>query len=397
MFADAKLLPPDPILGLTRLFADDPRDGKIDLGVGVYRTPDNRTPVMQAVKKAEANVIAAQETKAYVAPVGAPGFPEKIAELLFGAGHVAVKDGRVRAVQTPGGCGALRLGAELLKRNDAAGVTTGTPTWANHIPLMGAAGLKVSQVPYYDKSKSAIDFDAFLASVEKLGPKDVLLIHGACHNPTGADLSHDQIDAIADAALKQGFLVFVDMAYHGFAEGLDEDAHIVRNLAARLPEMLVSYSCSKNFGLYRERAGALFVIGRDGAHAEALLSHAVNIARGNYSMPPAHGGSIVSEILHSPALEKLWREELTEMREAVIGNRRRLVRTAAEMQLPRDLSFIEGQNGMFSMLPLSEGEVKTLRESHGVYAVGSGRINLCGVNEGNVARLCEALGAVMRG
>ncbi|MEE2693142.1 MAG: amino acid aminotransferase [Pseudomonadota bacterium] len=391
MFSEISELPPDPILGLTKLFADDPRAKKIDLGVGVFRTVDNKTPVLGSVKRAEALVMEAETTKVYTPPEGAPGFAPNILALLFGADHDALRAGRVTAIQTPGGCGALRVGGELLKRMNARAIYAGEPTWPNHKPLLSAAGHELRMIPYYDRATSSVLFDDFISGIEKLGPGDVLLLHGACHNPTGADLTRDQIDAVLDIAAARKFLPFIDMAYHGFANGLDEDAYVVRETARRLPEALVSYSCSKNFGLYRERIGALFMIGETAKSASAARSHAVNVARGMYSMPPAHGGAIVAEILQSPELSKQWREEAASMRMAIHASRRLLARTSAEMQMGDRLAFIERQYGMFSLLPLTEAQVLKMRETHGVYAVGSGRINLCGVNEGNVEHLCEAI------
>ncbi|MBB5518497.1 amino acid aminotransferase [Amphiplicatus metriothermophilus] len=397
MFADVKPLPPDPILGLSKLFVDDPRERKIDLGVGVFRAADNTTPVLKAVKIAEQRLLERQATKAYAPPAGVPGFVEGAARLVFGEDSPVLRDGRSAGVQTPGGCGALRVGAEILRRLEAGTVYVGAPTWPNHAPLLTEAGLKLEMIPYYDAQARAIEFDGFIAAVEKLGPGDVLLVHGACHNPTGADLDRAQIDAIIETADRRGFLPFVDLAYHGFAAGLDDDAYIVREMARRLPELLVSYSCSKNFGLYRERTGALLIVGETGERAGAIQSHALNVARGMYSMPPAHGGSIVAEILQSPELEAKWRDELAHMRDTVKANRRLLARTAAEMQLGDALAYIEGQNGMFSLLPLSEKQVLAMREKHGVYMTGNARINLCGVNAGNVAHLCEAYRDVTQG
>lgn len=395
MFADLKALPADPILGLSQAFKEDKRDRKIDLGVGVYKTPDGRTPIMEAVKKAEAAVIDAETTKAYTPPAGAPGFGDSILKLVFGAENEALGAGRCAAIQTPGGCGALRVAAELLKRTDARAVTSGVPTWPNHKPLLAASGLEMRMIPYYDAMAAAIEFDAYLAEVKKLGPQDVLLIHGACHNPTGADLSREQIDAVIDAAGEQKFLLLIDTAYHGFAKDLESDAYIVREAARRLPEALITYSCSKNFGLYRERTGALILVGETSERAHAVRSHAINVARGIYSMPPAHGGLIVSEILRSTELEKLWREELASMAETVRENRRLLVEAAGKAGLGNRLSYIADQNGMFSLLPMTEDSVRAARERHGAYIVGAGRINLCGVNAGNVDYLASALADVM--
>ncbi|PQA86391.1 aromatic amino acid transaminase [Hyphococcus luteus] len=390
MFADTKLLPPDPILGLTKLFQDDPRPDKIDLGVGVYRDINGTTPIMKAVAQAEANVTAKQTTKAYTPTDGAPGFGPAILDLIFGKDSETLSAGRAAAVQTPGGCGALRLAGELANSQGAASLTLGEPTWPNHVPLLSAAGLKLNSIPYYDRDANAVDFEAFKAGVSKLGPKDVLLLHGCCHNPTGADLSTEQIDEIATMAAAQGFLPLVDTAYHGFSKDLDADAYMVRKFSADLPEVLITYSCSKNFGLYRERTGALIYVGPNADNALAVKSHATSLARRNYSIPPAHGGAIVAEILSDAALTALWREELSEMAKRVQGNRRLLARTAENFGLHNQLSFIAEQAGMFSLLPLTDDQLRAMRDEHGVYIVGGGRINLCGVNENNVEHLVRS-------
>ena len=394
MFADIDLLPPDPILGLSKTFAADARADKIDLGVGVYRDAHGQTPVLKAVKAAEAAYDAREASKSYLPPEGAPGFNEALGALVLGAAHPTLADGRCRSVQTPGGCGALRLGAELLKRSGARAVHVGAPTWPNHKPLLEAAGLEVVMLPYYDTEKSAVDAEAFLSAIEKLGPRDVLLLHGACHNPTGADLSPAHLARITEAALQQGFLIFIDIAYHGFGDDLDTDVGFVRDMAERLPELMVSYSCSKNFGLYRERTGALFVVGENSARADAARSHILSLARASYSMPPAHGAALVAEILSTESLETAWRTELAEMTAAVKARRRLLCEAAHNGGLENRLDYIEDQRGMFSLLPVSPAEAEAMREAHGVYMTGSGRINLCGVSEANVEYLCASLKAV---
>ncbi len=392
MFAELSTLEPDALLGLTRLFNEDKRKQKIDLGVGVFRTADNRTPVMAAVARAQQRLAENETTKVYLPPEGAPGFEAAIRTLVFGD----LSPERCAVLQTPGGCGALRVGAELLKRAGATAVSIGTPTWVNHKPLLTGAGLGISMLPYYDAKVGGVDFDAFHEAASALGPDDALLLHGGCHNPTGADLDRGQIDAIIDLAAAKGFLPFVDLAYHGFAHGLDDDAYIVRRMAERLSEFIVAYSCSKHFGLYRERTGALMMIGANAGRTGAMKSHAINIARQIYSMPPAHGGILVADILTTPDLSQLWRRELDEMRLAVKGNRTLLVKSAQERQLGDRLDFIARQHGMFSLLPLNETQVLALRDRHGVYVAGNGRANLCGVNKGNVDHLCGALSDVMR-
>ena len=390
MFADIKLLPPDPILGLTKAYQEDPRTKKIDLGVGVFRTLDGRTPVMKAVSQAQAIVDAGEKTKSYTAGEGAAGFASAILNLVFGADSDIVKSGRAAAVQAPGGSGSLMLAGGVLKRAGAQGISIGDPTWPNHKPLLSAAGVEISMIPYYDHASASIDFEAFHAAVKELGPKDVLLLHGGCHNPTGSDLTKAQIDTLADTALDRGFLPLIDFAYHGFATDLESDAYMVREFARRLPEVLITYSCSKNFGLYRERTGAFIAVGPDADRANAVKSHAINVARTSYSLPPAHGGLIVAEILNSPELSKMWRDELTEMCATVRGNRRLIVETAEKIGLGNRLSFIQSQNGMFSLMPITPDEVKAIIEKHGVYMTSAGRINLCGVNANNVEHLVSA-------
>jgi len=396
MFSKLNALADDPILGLSQLFKADDRAEKVDLGVGVFRTQDGRTPIMEAVKKAERRVVDFETTKAYTPPAGAPGFNEAILKLVCGEDSRALKAGRCAAIQTPGGCGALRIAGELLKRAKARAISVGTPTWPNHIPLLTAAGLKINSVPYYNVKDGVIEFDAFRAAVSALERKDVLLLHGPCHNPTGADPSREQISAIYDLAVKRGFLVLIDSAYHGFAKDLEADAFIIREAIRRLPEALITYSCSKNFGLYRERTGALILIGENADRASALRSHAVNLARANYSMPPAHGGAIVAEILQSDELSALWRAELAEMTAAMRASRRLLVSATKAVGLGNRLAYVAEQNGMFSLLPMTEERVAAARERFGVYIVGAGRINLCGVNETNADYIARALKEVMR-
>lgn len=391
MFEKTELLPADPILGLSKMFREDARADKIDLGVGVFRTPDGQTPVMKAVQEGQNIVVRNEVTKAYTPAEGASGFTDNILKLLLGEDSAAYREGHCSAVQTPGGCGALRLAGEILARSDINGLTVGSPTWANHIPLLSSAGIEIHTIPYYDTAKSEIDFEAFISGVRKLGPRDVLLVHGCCHNPTGADLNEEQVNQLIELALERGFLPFIDTAYHGFAKGLEQDAWIVRQMVDRLPEVLVSYSCSKNFGLYRERTGALIYKGSSPERTKAIHSQAISIARGIYSMPPAHGGAIVNEILSSPELTAMWRQELEDMRTLVAGNRQLLVAAARSTSLGNRLGFIGDQFGMFSLLPISNETVEQLRKEHGIYVVGGGRINLCGVNEGNVQKLVRVI------
>ena len=396
MFDALQAYPPDPILRLIADFRADPRPDKVDLGVGVYKDEHGHTPIMAAVKAAERRVLAGEDSKAYIGPAGMPEFNVEIQKLTFGAGHPALASARVATVLTPGGCGALRVGAELLKRT-APGTTiwVSDPTWANHIPLLGNAGLTIREYPYYDRTSSSLRFDAMTSALAEAARGEVVLLHGCCHNPCGADLDLDQWRAVADRAEQRGFLPFVDLAYQGLGDGLDADAAGLRLLAERVPEMLVASSCSKNFGLYRERVGSLSVVGDSAPRAEIAVSHVNNIVRGIYSMPPSHGGAIVAEILRDAELARQWREELDAMRERINGLRRLLREKLQARGVARDFAFIERERGMFSFLGLSEAQVARLIGEFGIYMVNSSRINVAGISQANVDYLVEALAAVM--
>lgn len=389
-------LPADPILGLIGAYQSDPNPNKVDLGAGVYRDAGGTTPVFAAVRTAEQRLIADQRTKSYVAPPGDPAFIGGVTRELFGDHHPAVVAGRAGAVQAPGGCGALRLGAELIQRvRPGAPLWVSTPTWPNHQPLLGDAGLTIRPYPYYDHDAHAVDFDAMRAALSDLGPDDVVLVHGCCHNPSGGDLSHRQWDAFGDLAAERGFVPFVDIAYHGLGEGLTEDGYAVRMLAERVPELLVAYSCSKNFGLYRERAGLICAVTPTAETAAAARTQLNSIARGIYSMPPAHGASIVGHILGDPELRAGWRDELAGMRNRLLSVRALFAERMAERGA--DFDFIARERGLFSFLGITAEQVRRLRDEYSVYLLESSRINVAGITEGNVDYLAEALATVLKG
>ncbi len=395
MLENLSQLPPDPILGTTVACRNDPNPQKVDLGVGVYKDASGNTPVFAAVKEAERRVIAAQTTKVYVSPPGDARFIDGITRELFGADHAVLTDGRVGAVQAPGGSGALRLGAGLLLRAKAdTQLWVPTPTWGNHIPLMGAAGLDIQQYPYYDRGTHVIVFDQMIETLRQRGPGDVVLIHGCCHNPCGADLTPAQWETIADVAVERGFTPYVDFAYHGLGEGMEEDAFGVRLLAGRVPEMLVAYSASKNFGLYRERTGLAITVNATAAGAGTDTSQMANIARELYSMPPAHGASIVGEILDDADLTASWKAEVSEMRNRINGLRALLSDTLRDATGTEEFDFIAGERGMFSFLGLSPEQVGTLQRDHSVYPIPSSRVNIAGVTEANVDYVAKAIAAV---
>ncbi|TRO97115.1 aspartate/tyrosine/aromatic aminotransferase [Glycocaulis profundi] len=381
-FSGLEPLPADPLLSLIGRYKADPRDGKIDLGVGVYRDEQGRTPVMKAMKAAEEILLKDQDTKAYLGPEGDAGFTEALIPIAFGAGAP-----QVARLQTPGGTGALRLSAELIaKARPGATIHVGTPSWPIHAPMMKTAGLKVATFRHYDPETRALDFNAMLEAIEGAKAGDVILIHGCCHNPSGADPEGDQWAQIAGAVARKGLLPLVDMAYQGLGDGLDADAAGARQVFAAVDEAMLAYSCDKNFGLYRERTGALFV--KAGGRTDVIGSNLAGLARNNWSMPPDHGAAAARVILQSDALTALWREELDEMRARVNG-----VRAALAKAHPLLAPLASGK-GMFALLPLTPEQVETMREDHAIYMAGSGRINVAGLAMAQVKTFAEAFGAV---
>ena len=385
-------LPPDPILGLMAAFRADSDPRKVDLGVGVYRDERGETPVMQAVRDAERALLARQTTKTYVAPAGNAAFNEAIRRLVLGEDSPLAASERICAVQAPGGCGALRLGAELIRAaRPEAVVHVSAPTWANHVPLLSGCGLALERYPYFDAATGGIAFQAMLEALEALPPRSVVLLHASCHNPTGADLDEAQWREAAALIRRRAHLPFIDMAYQGLGRGLAEDAYPVRLLAEQLPEALIAVSCSKNFGLYRERVGCLLAVGESGAAAGAALTQLVRIARGLYSMPPDHGAAIVAEILASGPLRAAWLAELTAMRERILQLRAAAATALAAACPHKDFSRIVRQRGMFSVLGVTPDTVRRLREAHHVYMTDDSRINIAGLRMDNIDYFARAV------
>lgn len=377
---------PDPLLSLIPLYNADPRPTKIDLGVGVYRDEHGATPVFQAVKAAETVLLRDQATKAYLGPEGDLEFLVRIAGVVFGD---AAQPTDLIAVQTPGGTGALRLAAELIAAAGAgARIWMGAPSWAIHAGIFGQAGLEVRTVPYFARERQELTFDRFLEGLQAVAPGDVVLIQGACHNPTGADLSLAQWAALADLISRRGAIPFVDLAYQGLGDGLDEDAAGLRLLMGRCETVVVAQSCDKNFGLYRERTGALFVR-TPAASRELVRSNLLQLARCLWSMPADHGAAVVRLVFESDYLVSQWRAELEAMRLRLAA-----IRAALAAALPR-LEPLRGQKGLFALLPLEAEAVETLRRDHAVYVVGSGRINLAGLNPRNLSHFVRALADVL--
>lgn len=377
--------PPDALLAIIGMFAADPRPGKIDLGVGVYKDEAGRTPVFAAVKAAEERLIAGQQTKAYVGPEGDIGFFRALVPLVFGA-DAPVE--RIAGLQTTGGTGALRMGAELIARaKPDARVHAGAPTWANHPPIVAAARLTLARHRHCDTATQSLCIDDILAALATAPAGDAVLLHGCCHNPTGIDLAPDHWEAVARLCGERGLLPFIDLAYQGLGDGMEADAAGVRIMARHCPEMLVAYSCDKNFGLYRERVGALFLLARNADEASLAQSNMLSLARANWSMPPDHGAAVTRIILESVELAALWRAELEEMRVRIVAMREGLA------ALDPALDFLTAQKGMFSTLDLTPEQIRRLREDHAVYTAGA-RINIAGLVPSNLAAFARALSAV---
>ena len=373
---------PDALLALIGLHAADPRPTKIDVGVGVFRDATGATPVFAAVKEAEFWLAETQLSKSYLGPEGDARFTALLAELALGQRVASSPD--LVGLQTPGGTGALRLGAELLARA-APGrhIWVGTPTWTNHVPLLSGAGLVVRPHRFFDRATSELDFAAMMADLDAAEPGDILLLHGCCHNPTGVSFSLPEWQAIAELCAERGLLPFVDLAYHGLGQGLDADVAGVRLLVESLPAAIVAYSCDKNFGLYRDRVGAIWVKAPSG-QVDAVRSNLYALARVNWSMPPDHGAAVVRYILENPEPRVDWEAELSAMALRIGDLRRRLA--AAN---PR-LAPLGGQQGMFALLPLDPAAVTALRADHGIYMAGNGRINIAGLGEATVDRFAAA-------
>jgi aromatic-amino-acid transaminase len=377
---------PDSLLALIGLFAADPRPDKIDLGVGVYKNDEGRTPVFASIKVAEQLLLETQQTKAYVGPEGDIGYFRRLTPLIFGDLDV---EGRLSGLQTTGGTGALRLGAELIARaRPDARVHVGTPTWANHPPIFGAARLQLATHRHIDVATQRLCFDEIIDALTRADRGDTVLLHGCCHNPTGADFDSAQWQTLAEVIAERGLLPFIDLAYQGLGDGLAEDAAGLRIVAAHCPEMLVAYSCDKNFGLYRERVGALFALSATPEAAATVQSNMLSLARANWSMPPDHGAALVRIVLESAELTANWRAELEEMRQRIVAMRQGLA------ALDPTLAPLAGQKGMFSTLALSPDQIRSLREDHGVYMAGSGRINIAGFIPANLNPFVTALAAV---
>lgn len=377
MFETLKEAAPDGILMLMSLYREDPRPAKLDLGVGVYKDMDGRTPVMRAVREAERRLHETQTTKTYLGLAGDTVFNELMIGLVFGEN---ADMSRLRAAQTPGGTGALRTLAELVNLSrPGATVWVPDPTWPNHVPILHAAGLKVQSYPYFDQATGGVAFDAMIEALKRLPSGDVVLLHGCCHNPTGADLSLDQWKVVAQVLGERGLTPFVDIAYQGFGNGLQEDAQGLRLLAQTLPEVLAAASCSKNFSVYRDRAGAAIVLGKNSAEANLAYGQMLGIGRSVWSMPPDHAAACVRIVLADDDLRSKWQDELETVRRRMLSLRTGFAEALRRQSNSDRFDFIAHQRGMFSRLGITGDQVKRLRDEHGVYIVGDSRFNVAGL------------------
>ncbi|MBN8847013.1 MAG: aspartate/tyrosine/aromatic aminotransferase [Sphingomonas sp.] len=392
MFAQLPEAPIDPILGMAQAFARDPSPDKVDLGIGIYKDEHGEVIVLPTVKAAERALVEGQSTKRYLSSAGNPEYNERTRGLLFREGSDA--HARARTIQTVGGTGALRVAADFIgKFGTGKRIFLPDPTWANHPAIFGVAGFEIVNYPYYDIATGTLKLDEMMSALADLRAGDTVLLHGCCHNPSGADPSAAQWAEIADAVARSGATPLVDLAYLGFAEGLEEDRQGLAILAERLPEMIVASSCSKNFALYRERTGALTVVGANPGQADTALGNLLPVVRTNYSMPPDHGAAIVAHILGDATLRATWEQELAAMRNRIRDMRHELVRLLSGNNR-RDYSFLAGQHGMFAMLGISGDAVRRLREEWHVHVTGSSRANIAGLTPRNVEHVAQAIAAV---
>ena len=377
--------PPDALLALIRAHAEDERPDKIDLGVGVYRTGGGDTPVFEAIKEAERRLIGEQMSKSYLGPEGDMGFVNGLKRYIFG--EDATMGGRIAGMQTPGGTGAVRLALAVAKAAGARKVHLGTPSWPNHAQIIDDLGMEVA--PFEHARDGKADADVVLERIQGASAEEIFLLQGSSHNPTGIDYSLEQWRQIARALASSPALALIDIAYQGLGEGMDEDVAGLRIVLGEVSEALIAYSCDKNFGLYRDRVGALYVLAKDSGDLDAIMSNANSLARANWSMPPDHGGAAVRIVLRDHELTQTWLAELTSMRERIRAVREQLAKSGAP-----GLERLAQQNGLFAMLPLTGEQVDTMRKDHGVYMARSGRINVAGLHDGNIDAFLDAYRAV---
>ncbi|WP_205616996.1 aromatic amino acid transaminase [Pelomicrobium methylotrophicum] len=397
LFAGVQMAPRDPILGLNELFNADKNPAKVNLGVGVYYDDTGKVPLLECVRLAERQVLEQASPRNYLPIDGLPAYDRMAQTLVFGADNSAANEGRVVTLQTLGGTGALKVGADFLRRIvPGAQVWISNPSWENHRALFESAGFTVNTYPYYDPSTHGVDFPGMMKALNEMPAHSIVVLHACCHNPTGVDLTTQQWDEVIAAVRKRALIPFLDIAYQGFGEGLDADALAVRRFAGSEGPLFVSSSFSKSFSLYGERVGALSVVTASSDEAARVLSQLKRVVRTNYSNPPTHGGRIVTSVLTSPDLRALWEQELGQMRERIRTMRNQLVEKIHARVPGTDLSFVARQRGMFSYSGLSKEAVRRLREEFSVYAVDTGRICVAALNSRNIDYVADAIAQVIR-
>lgn len=389
MLGNLKAQPADKILALMAKYKEDPRDAKIDLGVGVYKNAEGKTPVMRAVKEAERRLVAEQDSKSYVALAGDPAFSDAMIDLVLGD---AVARNKIAAVATPGGTGAVRQAFELVKMaNPEARVFVSNPTWPNHVSILKYVGIETVAYRYFDTETRAVDFEGMLADLGQANAGDVVLLHGCCHNPTGANLNLTQWQAVVDQINEKGLIAMIDIAYQGFGDGLDEDAAATRLVASSIKEGLIAASCSKNFGVYRERTGILMAISEDAGQTPVVQQNLNFLNRQNYSFPPDHGARVVTTILTDPELRADWAAELEEIRIGMLALRQQLADELQKLSGSDRFGFIAEHRGMFSQIGTTPELVEKMRADNGIYMVSDSRMNIAGLNEKTVPLLAKAI------
>jgi aromatic-amino-acid transaminase len=395
-FSEIELAPPDPILGLTEAFQADKNPKKVNLGVGVYQDGNGKVPVLKVVREAERRWYEKEDSKSYIAIDGVPLYNAEVKRLLFGNDSALVKDGRVVTAQALGGTGALRLGADFLRRFlPGSALWLSSPSWENHRAVFETAGFQVNQYPYYDAKQHGLDFAGMKATLSGLAPKSIVLLHACCHNPTGVDLSEAQWKEVAALVKERGIVPYIDFAYQGFGAGITEDAVALRAFAEIDVPHLISSSFSKSFSLYRERVGAISFVTSSADETKRVTSQLKRVIRTNYSSPSSHGGQVVGMVLSDPELRQRWEQELTEMRERIQRMRGLFVERLQQKGVARDFSFIKKQNGMFSFSGLALEQVRKLRSDFGLYIVDSGRICVAALNEHNIDYVCDSIADVL--
>jgi len=398
MWKTVETAPADSILGLTEAFKNDSNPQKVNLGVGVYQDEEGNTPILECVKKAEKILLDNESSKSYLPISGDVIYGREVQKLLFGESSEVISTQRAATAQAPGGTGALRVGAELLKKfQPNAKIWVSTPTWANHKGIFSTAGFELAEYEYYNPETKAVDFEAMLETLEKVPAGDIVLLHACCHNPSGVDLTDIQWKKVAAVAQNKNWIPFLDFAYQGFGDGIEPDRCAVVEFAAMGIDFFVASSFSKNFGLYNERTGALTIVCPTADEAAVAMSHLKTTIRVVYSNPPAHGGLVVATILSTPSLRELWLQELTMMRERIKAMRVALVEGLGERGVKEDFSYIIAQRGMFSFSGLSNNLVRWLGDTKGIYVVGGGRINLAGLSHVNMAYVCDAIAEGLNG